>query len=302
MKQAAPSGPVAVRGWRKAALLIVFLAPSLLPLVVFTLVPMGASMWVSLHAWNLISPMRWVGLDNFREQLADPDSRTAFLHTLAYLAGYLPLVYVGGLLLALGVNRGIRGRAGLRAAYFVPVITSWVAVALVWKWLLEPDNGLVNHLLSFVGIHGPGWWTSAAWAIPSVILASAWKDTGFVMVILLAGLQAIPQEYLDAARVDGASAWHRFRYVTLPLLSPSTFFVVVILLINNFQVFDQVYVMTGGGPAGSSEVVVQRVYDLSFRYGRVGAASALSWLLFAVVFVLTAVQVRLQRRWVVDYA
>jgi multiple sugar transport system permease protein len=302
VKQGGLSGPVAVRGWRKAGLLAMFLAPSLAPLLLFTLVPMVASLWVSLHRWNLISPMKWTGLDNFREQLTDPDSRAAFLHTLAYLAGYLPLVYVGGLTLALGVNRRFRGRGPIRAAYFVPVVTSWVAVALVWKWLLEPDNGLVNYLLSLVGISGPGWWASSEWAIPSVILAAAWKDTGFVMVILLAGLQAIPQEYLDAARVDGAGTWRRFRHITLPLLSPSTFFVVVILLINNFQVFDQVYVMTGGGPAGSSEVIVQRVYNLSFRYGRVGAASALSWLLFAVIMLLTMTQVRLQRRWVVDYA
>ncbi len=145
---------------------------------------------------------------------------------------------------------------------------------------------------------GRGWWTSSEWALPSVIVASVWKDLGFVMVILLAGLQAIPQELIDATRVDGAGPWRRLVSVTLPLLSPSTFFVVVISLINGFQVFDQVYVMTGGGPAGSSEVVVQHIYNLSFRYGRIGAASALSWLLFAVVLCFTALQVRLQKRWV----
>jgi len=131
-----------------------------------------------------------------------------------------------------------------------------------------------------------------------VILSSAWKDLGFVMVILLAGLQAIPQDLYEAATVDGASAWRRFRHITLPLLSPSTFFVVVISLINGFQVFDQVFVMTGGGPAGSSQVVVGQIYDLTFRYGRAGQASALSWLLFALILVITAVQVRGQKRWV----
>ena len=196
------------------------------------------------------------------------------------------------------LNQRFAGRSFFRAAYFLPVVTSWVVVALLWRWLLSPANGLVNHILGLIGIDGPGWWTDPAWAMPSVILASAWKDLGFVMIILLAGLQAIPGELYDAARVDGTSAWQRFRHVTLPLLSPSTFFVVVISLINGFQVFDQVYVMTGGGPAGSTEVVVQQIYDLTFRYGRAGDASALSWLLFVVVLVVTIVQVRGQRRWV----
>jgi multiple sugar transport system permease protein len=164
--------------------------------------------------------------------------------------------------------------------------------------LLNPSYGLVNSMLGAVGIEGPGWWTDPTWAMPSVILASAWKDLGFVMVILLAGLQAVPQELLDAAEVDGASAWQRFWHVTFPLLSPATFFVVVISLINGFQVFDQVQVMTGGGPAGASQVVVGQIYDLTFRYGRAGDASALSWLLFALILAVTLFQVRAQRRWV----
>jgi multiple sugar transport system permease protein len=173
-----------------------------------------------------------------------------------------------------------------------------VVVALVWKWLLNPTNGLVNQVLGAIGLPEPGWWTDPQWALPAVILSSAWKDLGFVMVILLAGLQAIPGELHEAAMVDGSSPWQRFWRVTLPLLSPSTFFVVVISLINGFQVFDQVYVMTAGGPAGSSQVVVGQIYDLTFRYGRAGEASALSWILFAVILVITVVQIRGQRRWV----
>ncbi|TDC51856.1 sugar ABC transporter permease [Jiangella ureilytica] len=283
---------------RRAGIVALFLAPSLIPLTLFTLVPMVSSLWVALHDWNLITPMEFVGLANFRELLTDGDTWAAFGHTLGYIAGYLPLVYLLGLAAALALNTALRGRNVFRAAYFLPVVTSWVVVALLWRWLLSPANGLVNHVLGLVGIDGPGWWTDPAWAMPSVILASAWKDLGFVMIILLAGLQAIPGELYDAARVDGTSAWQRFRHVTLPLLSPSTFFVVVISLINGFQVFDQVYVMTGGGPAGATEVVVQQIYDLTFRYGRAGDASALSWLLFAVVLVVTIVQVRGQRRWV----
>lgn len=284
--------------WRRAGWAAFFLSPSALPLLLFTVAPMVSSLWVSLHDWNLISPMRWVGLDNYRSLLGDPTTRSVFWHTVVYCAGYLPLVFVGGLGLALALNGRLAGRSFFRAAYFLPVVTSWVVVALVWKWLLNPSNGLVNTMLGWVGTDGPGWWTDPTWALPAVILSSAWKDLGFVMVIMLAGLQAIPQDVLEAAWVDGAGAWQRFWRITLPLLSPSTFFVVVISLINGFQVFDQVYVMTGGGPQGSSQVVVGQIYDLTFRYGRAGEASALSWLLFAVILLITAVQVRGQRRWV----
>lgn len=285
---------------RTTLVALAFLAPSALPLLLFSLLPMAASAWISLHDWNLLSPMRWVGVDNYIDLLTDPQTATAFTNTLLYIAGYLPLVYVGGLVLALALNSRLRGRTAFRAIYFLPVVTSWVVVSLVWKWLLSPSGGLVNTLLGLIGLPQPGWWTDPTWALPSVILASAWKDLGFVTVILLAGLQAIPQEYLEAAAVDGAGAWRRFRHIVLPLLSPTTFFVVVISLINGFQVFDQVYVMTGGGPAGASEVVVLQIFDLTFRYNRAGDAAALSWLLFALVLVVTALQLRLQKRWVTD--
>lgn len=280
------------------AWVLFFLAPSAVPLVLFTFVPMISSAWISLHRWNLISDMEWVGLRNYTALLTDPKTAEVFWHTLAYILGYLPLVYVGGLALAVALNQQLRGRSFLRSAYFLPVVTSWVVVALVWQWLLNPTNGLVNQVLGWLHLPQPGWWTDPAWSIASVVLASSWKDLGFVMVILLAGLQAIPQDVYEAARVDGAGAWRRFRSITLPLLSPSTFFVVVISLINGFQVFDQVYVMTGGGPAGSSQVVVGQVYDLTFRYGRAGEASALSWILFAVILLITALQIRGQKRWV----
>jgi multiple sugar transport system permease protein len=286
------------RGWRKAGLIAVFLLPSAVPLVLFTLVPMVSALWVSLHDWNLQTPMRWVGLDNYRHLVGDSDTRAALLHTLAFLALYLPVVYAIGLALAVGLNRRFRGRNILRSMYFLPVVTSWVVVALTWKWLLNPANGLVNYVLGQFGIDGPGWWASPHWSIVSAVVASVWKDAGFVMVILLAGLQAIPTEYREAARIDGASAWQTFWKVQFPLLSPATYFVVVISLISGFQVFDQIFVMTGGGPAGSSRPIVEEIYDLTFRYGEAGSASALSWLLFLLILLVTLVQQRLQRRWV----
>lgn len=286
------------RGIRYALTVLAFLLPSAIPLTLFTLGPMVAAAWISLTEWNLLAPAEWVGFDNYAKLLADPETADVFLHTVYYIVGYLPIVYVGGLAIALALNTALRGRTFLRGVYFLPVVTSWIVVALVWRWLLNPSNGVVNTVLAWFGIEGPGWWTDPAWAMPSIILASAWKDLGFVMVILLAGLQAIDPELLDAARVDGAGWWRRLVSITLPLLSPATFFVVVISLINGFQVFDQVYAMTGGGPGGASQVVVQQIYDLTFRYGRAGEASALSWLLFIVILAVTVIQIRGQRKWV----
>jgi multiple sugar transport system permease protein len=281
-----------------ALTVLVFLLPSAIPLLLFVLGPMVAAAWVSLNKWNLISPMTFVGFDNYTKLLGDPRTGDVFLHTLYYIVGYLPVVYIGGLGLALALNTALKGRSLLRGVYFLPVVTSWIVVALVWRWLLNPSNGVVNAVLAFFGIAGPGWWSDPMWAMPSIILASAWKDLGFVMVILLAGLQAINSDLYDAAKVDGAGWWRRLFSVTLPLLSPSTFFVLVISLINGFQVFDQVYAMTGGGPNGASQVVVQQIYDLTFRYQRAGEASALSWMLFIVVLAVTLIQVRGQKRWV----
>jgi multiple sugar transport system permease protein len=292
------TAPVRRNRTRYALTVLAFLLPSAIPLTLFVLGPMVAAAWVSLHEWNLISPMEFVGLGNYQQLLSDPVTADVFLHTVYYIAGYLPLVYLGGLALALALNTALKGRSFLRGIYFLPVVTSWIVVALVWRWLLNPSNGIVNTVLAFFGIDGPGWWSDPAWAMPSIIIASAWKDLGFVMVILLAGLQAINPDMYDAAKVDGAGWWRRLFSVTLPLLSPSTFFVLVISLINGFQVFDQVYAMTGGGPNGASTVVVQQIYDLTFRYGAAGEASALSWILFIVILAITLIQVRGQRRWV----
>jgi len=275
-----------------------FLAPSFVPLLVFTFWPMGQSIWMSLHRWNLISDPVWVGFGNYSKLLSDSSTWKVFGHTLLYVVGYLPLVYVGGLALAIALNQRFPARGFLRAVYFLPVITSWVVVALVWKWLLNPSNGLVNSVLGALGLPQPGWWTDPSWAMASVVLASAWKDLGFVMVILLAGLQGISAELYEAARIDGASKWAQLRYVTLPLLTPSSFFVLVISLINGFQVFDQVFVMTKGGPQGASQVVVGQIYDLTFRYGRAGEAAALSWLLFVVILLVTLFQMWGQKKWV----
>jgi multiple sugar transport system permease protein len=290
---------VGQRGWRHRLVVLSFLAPSLVPLLLFMIGPMLSSIGLSFLSWDLLSPARWVGLSNYRTLIHDGLFHSALLHTLYFIGGYLPLTFLGGLGLALALNQRLKGIAWVRTIYFLPVVTSWVVVSLVWEWLLNPQFGMVNRLLSLVGIHGPGWLLDPHWAMPGIIVASAWKDLGFTMVIFLAGLQAIPEDYYEAAALDGAGRWSRFRNVTLPLLSPASFFVVVITLINNFQVFDQVQVMTQGGPANSTTVVVQQIFQNAFRYSRMGYAAAMSWALFAVILVVTVVQLRLQKRWVV---
>jgi multiple sugar transport system permease protein len=275
-----------------------FLAPSLLLLLAFWIGPMLGTAWVSLLDWNLIGVPTFVGLDNYAELVQDKDFHAALLHTVAFLAGYLPLVLVLGLGVALLLDAKLPAMTLYRATFFLPVVSSWVAVSLLWKWLLSPADGLVNKLLGAVGIDGPGWWTDPDWAIPSVVLASVWKDVGYVGVILLAGLQAIPRDVMEAASLDGATALKKLRRITIPLLSPSLFFVTVISLINGFQVFDQVWVMTGGGPGGASTVVVEQIVKYAFSYGRIGYASAMSIVLFGVILAVTLAQLRLQRRWV----
>jgi multiple sugar transport system permease protein len=288
------------RGWRHRLTIAFFLLPSAMIILLVTVIPMIGATWVSLHDWNLISPMRWTGLSNYQYVLTSRRTWTSLGYTLYYVAGYLPLVYFGGLALAVALNAGLRGRSFFRLIYFLPVVTSWVVAAILWQWLLQPANGLVNHLLGLVGITGPGWYTDPTWIMPSVILASAWKDVGFIMIIMLAGLQAIPAELKEAAAVDGANLWQRFWRITFPLLTPTTFFVVVTSVIGGLQVFDQVYIMTTDYRGGSSptQVVVGQIYDLTFRYGRAGEASALSWVLFLTILSLTVLLIRGQRRWV----
>ncbi len=285
-------------GWQQVRIVALFVGPSLLGLVLFTLGPLLASLGISLTSWDLLTPPQYVGLANYTELIRSTEIRDALLHTLLFIVIYLPAVLVLGLLLAVLLNRPLRGLQFYRTAFFMPVVSSWVAVSLMWKWLLNPAFGLVNYILSLAHLPQPGWWADPHWALPAVIIASIWKDIGFVMVLLLAGLQGIGRQYYEAARIDGAGAWRCFLNITIPLLSPTIFFVVVISLINSFQVFDQVWVMTGGGPGGASSVLVEQIVQNAFTFSRMGYASALSWLLFAIIFVITAIQFATQKRWV----
>jgi len=288
------------RGVRQIGWLALFLLPGLGGLLIFTVLPILASLLLTLFQWDLLTAPRFVGLANYARLIADEAFWGALRHTLAFIAGYLPLVLLLGLGLALALNAPLRGIGAIRTAFFLPVVSSWVAVALLWSWLFNPRYGLINYLLGLLGLPQPGWLFDPAWAMPAIVLTSVWKDLGFVVVLFLAGLQAIPAEYYEAASLDGAGPWARLRAITLPLLAPTTFFVTIISLINSFQVFDQVWVMTEGGPAGATTVLVERVVRHAFSYGEMGYAATISWAIFALVFAVTLVQLRLQRKGAAD--
>jgi len=287
------------KGIRKYAWVCFFLFPSLGGLALFTLTPILASLGLTLFEWDLLTSPRFAGLGNFRRMLFhDRNFWVALRHTLYFIAGYIPLVMVIALGVAVALNQKIKGRVLFRTAFFVPVVSAWVAVALLWKWIFNPRFGMLNYVLKFIGIEGLTWLFDPQLAMPAIIITSVWKDIGFVMVMYLAGLQGIPATYYEAAAIDGAGGLARFRHITLPLLSPTTFFALIISLINSFQVFDQVWIMTEGGPAGATIVLVEQIVKNAFSYSRMGYASALSWVLFLLVFAVTALQMRLQKRWV----
>ncbi len=283
---------------KKFLVIILFLLPSLAGVILFNLVPIGISAVVSLTDWDLLGKPNFVGLSNYIKVFTEEKSYIAFANIFKFIMGYIPLVLGLGLLFAVLLNRNIKGAKAYRTMFFIPVITSWVAVSIIWRWLLNGNTGLINYLLSLVGIQGPVWLSDFFWAMPAVIMASVWKDVGFVTIILLSGLADISNEYYDAAKIDGASALHQFFRITLPLLTPTIYFVLVISLINSFQLFDQVMVMTGGGPAGSTSTMVEQVYKNAFMNYKMGFAAAQSWVLFAVIFVITILMNRLQKRWV----
>ncbi|RDG38419.1 carbohydrate ABC transporter permease [Streptomyces corynorhini] len=274
-----------------------FILPNFLGFAALTLLPVFGTLLLAFTDWNSYSTPEWIGFDNFRRMLDDGNFWTALKNTSWYAIGHIPLTLAAALGLAVLLNRKLRAVGVLRTAFFFPYITSLVAVAVVWNMLLSPELGPVNQFLKFVGIaHPPGWTTSTDWAMPALVITSVWRDMGYYMVLYLAGLQAIPGELYEAARVDGAGAWKRFWHVTLPGLRPTTFFVLVMLTVSSFKIFDLVQVMTEGGPGRSTLVLSQLIYRQGIAQGRFGYASAISLVLFLIVLAITLVQFQLQRR------
>lgn len=279
--------------------IFIFLLPSVLGLIVFGILPMLGSLSLSFSEWDIISgPPKLIGLDNFINILKGNEFWRVLNNTLYYIILYIPLILISSLSLALLLNNKFKGIKIYRTLYYIPVITSWVAGSLIWKIVLNPQFGVLNNLLNFIGLQGPGWLYDQSWAMPGIVLASIWKDVGFFGLILFSGLRGISPTYYEAAEIDGANSWQRFKNITLPLISPTLLFVIIISLINSFQLFPQVMIMTQGGPNGATQVMVERIYKYAFQYYKMGYASAFSWLLFIIVFAVTLVQMKLQKRWV----
>ncbi len=282
-----------------------FLLPSFAGFLIFVALPVVAALALSFVRWNLLSPPTFVGAGNYVQLLTrDPIFRKTLWNTAYFTVTIVPLQLAFGLALAVALNRAIRGVTLYRLIYFMPVVTTIVAAALVFQWMFNRDFGLISAMIwrlaevTGLPISPPDWLNSSAWAKPAVVILTLWKNTGFTMVIYLAGLQAVPEELYDAAKVDGASAWRRFRHITVPMISPTTFFLLVIQMIGAFQLFSEPYVMTRGGPAQATMTIVYYIYQNAFEFGRMGKASAMAWVLFTLVFTFTFIQTRLQRRWV----
>jgi len=277
-----------------------FLAPATAHLAVFTLAPLLFATWLSLHRWSLLDVARpFVGLANYSAVLTDGEWWNAIRNTALFTL-HVPVSMAVALGLALLTHRRLRGVVTLRAIFFLPTITSLVAIAISWQWIFHPEYGLLNWLLSLVGIAPQPWLTSPSTALAALMVMAVWLVVGYQMVLFQAGLAAIPQELYDAARIDGAGPWRRFVHVTVPGLRHTLFFVLVTSVIGSFQIFGAVYVMTEGGPLHATDVAVFHIYREAWEFFRFGRAAAMSWLLFAIVFVLTWVQFRVLERRTVE--
>jgi multiple sugar transport system permease protein len=298
--------PAAPRGLRHSARrarrnwdAYVFLAPGFVVFTTFTLFALAFVVYLTFHEWSIIAPEKpFVGLQNWETLIDDTRFRKSVVNTLYFTGATVPLGMIVGLSIALLLNQPLRGRGIFRTLYYLPAITPFVVAAIIWKWLYNGDYGLFNYyLLKTNLIHEPlAWLSDQNLAMPSVILMTAWTGVGFAMVVYLAGLQSIPEELYEAAKVDGAGPWARFRHITLPGLLPSSVFLAVIQIIFLMQVFTQIFVMTRGGPIDRTTTVLFYVYETAFGFYEMGYASTIAFALFLMLLVFTALQLRMYRR------
>lgn len=287
-------------GFHKWKWVVFFLAPSLTGMLVFIVYPIIASIGVSLTDWTLPREPNFVGLANFQTLFNDPKFWTALRYTVLFIVMYVPAVFVLALGLALLLNQKLRGMMIVRITSFMPVVASWVVVSLIWKWIFNPAYGPVNAFLLQLGIDGPDWLYQPGTALIAIVVTSVWKDVGYTALLFLGGLQSISETYYEAARIDGAGRWQLLRRITLPMLTPTMLFVTITLVINYFQLFDQVWLMPMRDSAAERNlsVIVVEIVRNAFSYNRMGYASAMSWVLFLLIFVITFIQLRAQKRWV----
>lgn len=279
--------------------MILFLAPSILGFIVFSLIPMISAFYLSFTDWDVIGGVpNIIGLKNYIDILKSEEFSRVIMNTLKFISLYIPGILISSLLLALMFNSTVKRVAMFRVLLFVPVLTSWVAGSIIWKSVLSGQYGLLNNVLAIFGINGPAWLTDPKWAMVSIVMVSIWKDLGFFSLIIFGGLRGIDRTLFEAAKIDGASGAQILRKITIPLVTPTLFFVLVTTIISSFQLFPQIMVMTGGGPMGATQVMVERVYTYGFRYFQMGYASALAILLLIIIVTVTLIQMILQKKWV----
>lgn len=271
----------------------VFAAPNLLATVVFIVIPIAYSLYMAFMKWDMINPPEFIGLTNFTEKMIrDQQFWISIKNTVVYSLISIPLGLVSAMAVAYILSGELCGTSVFRSIIFIPVTLSMVSVSMVWKWLLNGDYGVVNYLLSFIGIKGISWLGDERYAMLSVILIGIWKSLGFNAVILIAAFKNVPRPLYEAASIDGANGWNKFKSIALPLSAPAIFFVTVMSIINSFQVFDVIYMTTQGGPGDATRVVYYWIYQNAFRFFDMGYASALSWVVFAVIFIFTMLQMK----------
>jgi multiple sugar transport system permease protein len=285
---------------REARWGVAFAIPWLLGLLIFVIGPILVSLFLSLTEYDVITRPEFLGLDNYVRAFVEDDLFWPSLgRTFKYAIAVVPFGIGGSLCLALLLNQGLKGSTLARTLYFLPHLTPSVAMAVLWTWLLHPSVGPVNYVLKLIGIKGPGWMTDTKWALPSIILINLWAYLGGnQMLIFLAGLQGVPQELYDAAEVDGAGTWHRFWSVTLPLITPTLFFNLIMGVIGALKVFTLAYVATQGGPSWATWFYALHLYRWSFEYFEMGYGCALAWIFAVILIIFTTIQFGLSRRWV----
>ncbi|MEW1722691.1 sugar ABC transporter permease [Streptomyces sp. NPDC093109] len=275
-----------------------FAAPHALGLALFTLVPIGIALFMSLHNWPMLGSPSWIGLGNYRELLGDPTFRTALRNTFLFVVLYVPLNLVVSLGMAAWLSPRIRGRQIFRVIFFLPTVTPIVANAVVWRMLYRPGGAIDATAQSFFGITMPDFLADPNWAMIAIVVMSVWQGFGYNMIVFSSALDSVPESQLEAAALDGANAWTVFWRIKLPLISPSLFFATTMTLITAFQVFIQPYIMTRGGPGDSTVTLVQFIYNQGFTFQKLGMASAAAWVLFVIILGITAVQFLGQKKWV----
>lgn len=275
-----------------------FIAPQMIGLILFSLIPLISAFVLSLMSWDGFGDKTFIGLRNFADQFQNENFRKAVVNTFYYTVLTVPTGIVLSMLVAIGLNK-VRGKVFYRLIYFMPHITMSVAVAVVFMWMFNADFGLINlYLKQWFGIDGPSWLTDTRYVMPSIALLSVWMGLGNSMVLFLAGLQGISSTYYEAAQIDGASKWQQIKHITIPLLSPTTFFITIISIIGSFQVFDQSFIMTSGGPAKASYTMVFHIYESAFVDFTFGASTASAVILFILILSVTLFQMGMSKRWV----